>query len=125
MFIEDLIGFLTSDTSLIESINGNLVSMELPPDFNANEEWVVFESTLSQNYSTFSTKNVAMKYDVVIQVVSKDILKINSISTALKELLKSYPNEWNIDANLIEDVDPDFSKERQVYYKTLRYSMLY
>lgn len=123
MFTEDLISFIVSDTSL--NAMANIVFLELPVDFNSDEDWIVFDSTLTQRYSTFSSKSIAAKYDVTIQVVSRDVDNTVSIANRIKEHFGLYPNDYNIDAYLSEDVDPDWDAKRQVYYKTLKYSVLY
>jgi len=125
MFLNDLVEFMTADSSVNALITGGMVHPHLPVNFNSELEWVVFEYSLIEDIGTFGQKSVLSKYELSIQIISKDILAIENICNAIQSYIIIYPNEWGIDAYRADETSPDFDSENQVYYKTIKYQILY
>jgi len=125
MFLPDLIEFISADPSVMTLLTGGMYHPHLPEDFPIDKNWVVFEYSLMETMSVQGDKAAMSKYDLSIQTVSQDIIAVEAIADALKSYLIQYPNDWGIDAYLTEDSDPDFDARKKVYYKTLKYNILY
>lgn len=124
MFLNDLIDFISADSSVNSLLTGGMIFDHLPTNFDADKDWIVFGYSINDIIGVFGNKNALTNYELDVQVVSKNINSIETISNYLNDHLITYPNEWSIDATL-SDMDLDWSSEREVYYKTLKYNILY
>ena len=124
MFLQDLIEFITGDTSVNELLTGGVVFDHLETNFDANKEWIVFNYSTNGGTDVQGCKMAVEEFDLDVQIVSKDVTKIDEISALLNAHLTVYPNEWDMDI-VINDDDLDWSPEKEVYFKTINYNVLY
>lgn len=124
MFLQDLVEFIASDASVNLLATGGIVFDHLAVNFDANKNWIVFNYFNDGNESSFGTKNALENYVLDVQIISKNVTSIDDISNALTTHLTTYPNSWGIDATISDD-NLDWSSEKEVYFKTIKYNILY
>lgn len=124
MFLNDLIEFITNDASVNAQLTGGMIFDHLETNFDANKEWVVFNYSTNGGTDVQGLKSAIEEFNLDVQVISKDITKIDAISTLLNAHLTTYPNEWGMDITISDD-DLDWSPEKEVYFKTIKYDILY
>lgn len=124
MFLDDFIEFISADTSINNMCTGGIRFDHLPTDFDADKEWIVFGFSINEIYGCAGDKNALTRFDLEIQVVSKNIVVVESLASALNEHLLTYPNGWGIDSYLLDE-SIDWNSEKEVYFKTLKYNVLY
>ena len=125
MFLDDLVDFMSADPSVNALLTGGMVHPHLPVGFSPDLDWVVFDYSLIEDIGTLKIKSALTRYELSIQIISKNILAVEGICNALKSYITIYPNKWGIDAYQTYEVDPDFDFETKVYYKTIKYELLY
>jgi hypothetical protein len=130
MFVDDLVDFICDDPSVNTLITGGIYHPHLPVNYKEtgnvdNTLWIVFDYTLNENIGCFGNKSIMQKYDINFQIISGDIVAIESLSDLLKNYLEIYPNDWGIDAYITADIDADWDPEEKVYFKTIKYLILY
>lgn len=124
MFLNDLIEFITDDASVNAQLNGGIIFDHLETNFDANKEWIVFNYSANGGTDVKGLKNAVEEYSLSAQIISKSIAKIDTISTLLNAHLTAYPNEWEMDISISDD-NLDWSPEKEVYFKTIKYNILY
>jgi hypothetical protein len=125
MFLDDLIEFISADASVNSLVTGGIVFPHLPTDFDSSKDWIVFEFSLIESIRVQGDKSAMEKYELSLQVVSKDIEAVETIAGTLDNYVITYPNDWGIDAYPTANSKPDFDTTTEVYYKTLKYNILY
>jgi len=124
MFLTDLIEFISDDASVNAQLTGGMIFDHLETNFDSNKEWVVFNCSANGGTDVQGIKNALEEYNLEVQIISKNITKIENIAALLNAHLTTYPNEWGIDATISDD-DLDWSPEKEVYFKTIKYNILY
>lgn len=123
-FIDDLIICITGDPSINSLITGKVVYEKLPVDFNTQKEWIVFSYTYNNGVDVLGRKNIMTYYDLDIQAISSTDTTVTDIANLLSDYLINYDDGKIRDIAKTED-NLDFNPEKKVYFKTLRFSVLY
>lgn len=124
MFLEDLIEFISDDPSVNSLLSGGIVFDHLNINFDANKDWIVFNYFSEGGTDVSGEKNAVEEYTLEVQVISKSINSVVNISDALNAHLTAYPNKWEMDISLSDD-NLDWNSEKEVYFKTIKYRILY
>lgn len=122
-FLDDLITTLTSNATVNAWANGGIKYNHLPTNFEMNKNWIVFWFS-GNNVNTLGIKDLYEEYELTIQLVSEDIDSLVSIFDTLNTYLLDYKSD-ELEFILSEDSDPDFNLEKAVYYKNIKYTVLY
>lgn len=122
-FLTDLITCLTSDTSTNSWATGDIQYNHLPINFDKTKNWIVFWYS-GNSIDTMGYKAVYSEYELNIQLISEDLDSIINIFNTLNEYLLVYKTN-ELEFILSEDSDPEFNLEKAVYFKTIKYRVLY
>ena len=123
-FINDLVDVMTGDASINALITGGIRYGFLPTGFDNTKEWLEFSHTLQSEDKTLDCFESSL-YNIETQISSPSEDKLLAIWNLLKPYLTSYD-----DGSKIRDVSFDtdgisYNPEKQVYYLTANYSILY
>jgi len=123
-FLTDLITCMSGDTSTNNFADGGIVFEHLPVDFDTNKTWIVFGYSNTGNAGVLGNNNVISNYNLSIQVVSPLAATVLDTANRLTDYLNSYSID-NLISIILSNDSLDLNIEKNVYYKTLNYDVLY
>jgi len=125
MFIDDLVDMITGDTSVNALATGGIKYEHLPVDFNSDLDWVVFGYTADNELRTLDGAGSITYYGLEVQTISKSMTNVLALSETIRTYLSSYDDGSNIRDVAFDTDGISYNPEKQVYYLTANYSILY
>lgn len=122
--LTSLISCMSGDSSTNTFANGGIVYEHLPVDFDSSKTWIVFGYASSGNELVLSTNNALCNYNLNVQVVSQSINNVIDTSERLIAYLINYSDDNLNDISLVDD-DLNLNLERNVYYKTVNFDVIF
>lgn len=123
-FISDLKTLLTSDTSTNNFATGG-IKEHLPVNYDITKNWVTYSYVETENLNTLDYNDIGASYVVDVLFISPIIGSIQTLTPTFHNYLINYRDDHIKDISLVEAEEIYIDVERELYYQTIRYEVLY